>query len=116
MKTSYLFLSNGFEEIEAVTIIDILRRAKIDLKIVSMGEERAVIGEHGITLMADVLYSKTKWDNSEFFILPGGIGSTKDFFMNDSLKMDILEHYKSGTLHCSYRRISCHIRRVRHFK
>ena len=50
MKTSYLFLSNGFEEIEAVTIIDILRRAKIDLKIVSMGEERAVIGEHGITL------------------------------------------------------------------
>lgn len=61
MKTSYLFLSNGFEEIEAVTIIDILRRAKIDLKIVSMGEERAVIGEHGITLMADVLYSKTKW-------------------------------------------------------
>ena len=59
MKTSYLFLSNGFEEIEAVTIIDILRRAKIDLKIVSMGEERAVIGEHGITFMADVLYSKT---------------------------------------------------------
>lgn len=38
MKTSYLFLSNGFEEIEAVTIIDILRRAKIDLKIVSMEE------------------------------------------------------------------------------
>ena len=61
-----------------------------------MGEERAVIGEHGITLMADVLYSKTKWDNSEFFILPGGIGSTKDLFMNDSLKMDILEHYNQG--------------------
>lgn len=96
MKTSYLFLSNGFEEIEAVTIINILRRAKIDLKIVSMEEERAVIGEHGITLMADVLYSKTKWDNSEFFILPGGIGSTKDFFMNDSLKIDILEHYNQG--------------------
>ena len=50
MKTSYLFLSNGFEEIEAITIIDILRRSKIDLKLVSMGEDRTVIGEHGITL------------------------------------------------------------------
>ena len=43
MKTSYLFLSNGFEEIEAVTIIDILRRAKIDLKIVNENYHLSII-------------------------------------------------------------------------
>lgn len=96
MKTSYLFLAKGFEEIEAITIIDILRRAKIDLKTISMTEDKSVSGEHNIALTADELYSKAKWDNSEFFILPGGVEGTKNLFMNDSFKMDLLEHYNQG--------------------
>ena len=96
MKTSYLFLAKGFEEIEAIAIIDILRRAKIDLKTVSMTEDKIVSGEHDITLMADELYTKAKWDDSDFFILPGGVDGTKNLFLNDSFKMDLLEHYNQG--------------------
>ena len=53
MKTVYLFLATGFEEIEALTIVDMLRRAEIDITTVSISRNLQVEGAHGITVTAD---------------------------------------------------------------
>ena len=54
----YLFLADGFEEVEALTIVDVLRRADIDVKTVSVTGEKTVAGTHGITVEADIVYDE----------------------------------------------------------
>ena len=97
MKTSYLFLAKGFEEIEALAVVDVMRRACAEIKMISMADGRDVTGEHGITVMADGLYKDIKFDDVEgFYILPGGEEGTKQLFMNDDFKMNLLNHYNQG--------------------
>ena len=69
---NYLFLDNGFEEIEAVTTIDLLRRAKIALTTVSVTGNPMVLGAHNIAVEADGLMEKIDFSDAEMLILPGG--------------------------------------------
>lgn len=69
---NYLFLDNGFEEIEAVTTIDLLRRAGIQLTTVSMTGTLPVCGSHAITIKADKLFEDINFSDAEMLILPGG--------------------------------------------
>ncbi len=69
---NYLFLDNGFEEIEAVTTIDLLRRAGVCLITVSMTGAMQVRGAHGVAVMADRLFEDTDFADAEMLILPGG--------------------------------------------
>lgn len=73
MKTSFLFLADGFEEVEALTAVDVLRRAGIPLKTVSISSSLQVKGAHDIIVKADVLYDNTLFDSPEWLILPGGM-------------------------------------------
>lgn len=69
---NYLFLSTGFEEIEALTTVDLLRRAGIALQTVSCEESLMVEGSHHIRVEADTLFSKCDFSDAEMLILPGG--------------------------------------------
>lgn len=69
---NYLFLVNGFEEIEAITPIDLLRRAGIELTTVSVTGNELVQGAHGITVKADQLFEKCDFTDAQMLILPGG--------------------------------------------
>ena len=71
-----VLLANGFEEIEAITIIDVLRRASID--VVTLGVASAQVrGAHGVTVQADRLLKGSERDAWDMVILPGGMpGST----------------------------------------
>ncbi|MDE6272457.1 MAG: DJ-1/PfpI family protein [Muribaculaceae bacterium] len=80
MKTSYLFLAAGFEEIEALTPIDVLRRAGIPVKTVSITESLQVTGAHGITVKADVLFDNTLFDHPEWIIFPGGLPGADNLY------------------------------------
>lgn len=73
MNTSYVFLAAGFEEIEALTVVDVMRRAGMDVKTVSITDSHTVIGAHGIPVTADVLYTKTDFITPEWLIIPGGM-------------------------------------------
>ena len=55
MKTSYVFLAPGFEEIEALGTVDALRRGGITVKTVSITDENTVVGAHGIPVVADIV-------------------------------------------------------------
>ena len=77
MKETYLFLAKGFEEVEALTAVDVLRRADIPVKTVSITDSLQVEGAHGIPVTADCLFADTNFDDAEWLILPGGMpGST----------------------------------------
>ena len=75
MNTSYLFLAAGFEEIEALTVVDVLRRAGMDIKTVSITDSHTVIGAHGIPVKADLLYDKTDFITPEWLIVSGKIAA-----------------------------------------
>ena len=66
MKRSYLFLAEGFEEIEAFTVVDVMRRAGMDLKTVSITECHKVLGAHGIPVLADLLMSEAELAEAEW--------------------------------------------------
>lgn len=77
MHRSFLFLAEGFEEIEALTVVDVMRRAGMDVKTVSISSEHKVIGAHGIAVVADLTFKEADFDGSEWLIMPGGMpGST----------------------------------------
>lgn len=69
---NYLFLANGFEEIEAVTTIDLLRRANVALTTVSVTGNLGVMGAHKIEVKADKLFTDVDFADAEMLILPGG--------------------------------------------
>ena len=74
MTKVYEFLATGFEEVEALAPVDVLRRAGIDVKTVSITGERTVTGAHGVGIVADVLIEEvTDWDEVTLLILPGGM-------------------------------------------
>jgi 4-methyl-5(b-hydroxyethyl)-thiazole monophosphate biosynthesis len=67
-----LFLDNGFEEIEAITTIDLLRRANIALTTVSLTGKPLVLGAHNVAVEADGLMDDIDFSDAEMLILPGG--------------------------------------------
>lgn len=71
----YVFLADGFEEIEALATVDILRRADIDVKTVSIKNSLEVDGAHGIKVFADIMFDEIK-ETPEMLVLPGGMPGT----------------------------------------
>ena len=77
MKTVYLFLATGFEELEALTVVDMLRRAGIDITTVSISRNLQVESSHGVTVTADCTWVELSADDVEWLVLPGGMPGTK---------------------------------------
>ncbi len=80
MKESYLFLAEGFEEIEALTPVDVLRRAGIPVKTVSITSSLQVTGAHGVTVTADLIYNNTLFKDPAWLILPGGMPGATNLY------------------------------------
>lgn len=71
-----VFLAEGFEEIEALTVVDLLRRANVQTEMVSIGDTKQVTGAHGIKVEADLLFKEMKTDDVTMLVLPGGMPGT----------------------------------------
>lgn len=72
-RTSYVFLANGFEEIEALTVVDVMRRAGMPVKTVSINSGDEVVGAHGVVVKADMLVSQGDYSAAEWLVAPGGM-------------------------------------------
>lgn len=81
----YLFLAEGFEEIEALCPIDMLRRAGIDIKSVSITDDKKVTGAHGISVMADITLADIDTSDADMLVLPGGMPGTKNLLAYEPL-------------------------------
>lgn len=85
----YCFLANGFEEIEALATVDILRRAGIDVRTVGVDED-VIIGSHQIPVLADIRENGVILDGTlEAVILPGGMPGTLNLQKSESVQKAI---------------------------
>lgn len=95
METNYLFLATGFEEIEALATVDILRRANIPVKTVSITDSKEVTGAHGIPVIADAVISTINTSKAPWLILPGGLPGATNLAasqpLTDMLRKQIAE-------------------------
>ena len=94
MKKVYVFLAEGFEEMEAVTPIDLLRRAGVDAKLVSVTGNRAVTGAHGVTYLADLLFEEIEED-ADMLVLPGGLPGTTNLQAHEGLTKLLLKQHEA---------------------
>ncbi len=92
----HLFLADGFEEIEALGTLDILRRAGIEVVTVSITGARLIRGAHNIPIMADNLFRRCGVENSELLIFPGGMPGTSNLGLHDGLRKAMESHVQSG--------------------
>lgn len=88
---NYVFLAEGFEEVEALTPVDVLRRADMDVKTVSITDSHKVKGAHGITVEADITFKQADFSDTDWLIVPGGMPGAANLHafspLNDLLKV-----------------------------
>lgn len=96
MSLVYTFLAEGFEEIEALTVVDILRRARIEAKTVSISGKYEVKGSHNIEVKTDLLFEEADFDKADVIFLPGGIPGTPNLAAHEGLAERIREFNDKG--------------------
>ncbi|WP_027183277.1 DJ-1 family glyoxalase III [Desulfovibrio inopinatus] len=84
-KTVLIPLADGFEEIEAMTMIDVLRRAGADLTVCSLAEEKTVTGAHGVRVIADEPLSMVENCTFDLVALPGGMPGASNLRASEAL-------------------------------
>lgn len=94
MSRVLLPLAEGFEEIEAVTVLDVLRRAGIEVCAASLGGRR-VTGSHGITLEADATLDEARADIFDMIVLPGGMPGAANL-EQDARVITLLEEFAAS--------------------
>lgn len=94
----HIFLADGFEEIEALTTIDILRRCGVEVQIVSVTGTRLIHGSHDMSIMAETVFRKCEIYKSHGVILPGGMPGARNLFLHEGLRKAILHHHDCKNL------------------
>ncbi|MCR4758368.1 MAG: DJ-1/PfpI family protein [Butyrivibrio sp.] len=96
MAKTALFLANGFEEIEALTVVDLLRRQGIEITTVSITDAVEVTGSHNITVKADTVLGKVDFSSFDMLILPGGQPGTTNLGNCKALTEELIKHNDAG--------------------
>ncbi|KJS17112.1 MAG: thiamine biosynthesis protein ThiJ [Peptococcaceae bacterium BRH_c4b] len=89
-------LATGFEELEAITMLDVLRRADIAVLMVSMTKEMNVTSVHGLTVLADILFEDVDYENVDMIVLPGGMPGSTNLAAHEGLKQRISQFANQG--------------------
>lgn len=101
MPKTAIFLADGFEEIEALTVVDLLRRANIEISTVSIMGRKNVTGSHNITVEADALLEEADFDSLDMLILPGGMPGTTNLADCKALTDKIKEFDEKDKMLCA---------------
>ncbi|MDO5424949.1 MAG: DJ-1/PfpI family protein [Eubacteriales bacterium] len=94
MSEIYVFFADGFEEIEGLTVVDLLRRASLPVHIVSIQGPK-VTGAHGISIEADMTLEKVEEKPGDYLVLPGGMPGTKNLGACTALREKLLNAAKN---------------------
>lgn len=91
-----IFFAKGFEEIEALTVVDICRRAGLTVTMVSVEAEKRVEGAHGIRVNTDMLFEEADFDRLDMLVLPGGMPGTRNLEAHRGLMEKLDAFYTEG--------------------
>lgn len=94
----HLFIADGFEEIEALTTLDILRRCGLEVATVSITGTRLIRGAHGIPVMVDTVFRKGELERTQGLILPGGMPGAKNLSLHEGLRKLLVSQCAQHTL------------------
>ncbi len=92
----YLFLATGFEDIEALAPLDIVRRAGLDITTVSITGDKIVESAHGVGVVADALLEDVDLAEAAMLVLPGGLPGSTNLDACEPLRQAILAHHAQG--------------------
>ena len=98
MKKAFVFLADGFEEMEALGTVDILRRAGIDAKTVSITSDPLVCGAHQVPVKADYTFDEADFTGADALVLPGGMPGAKNLNACEPLKEALLQQYRENRI------------------
>ena len=99
MGKTYVILADGFEEIEALATVDLLRRAGIDTVTLSINKTTAVRGAHGIEVAADGIINPAEMSEAEMIVLPGGMpGAANLVDCAEVVEVLLAQHKKGGRI------------------
>ena len=96
----YMFLAEGFEEVEALAPLDLIRRAGLEIKTVGVGS-KVVVGSHGIPVTADMTEDELSDNAPEMVILPGGMPGTKNLDASTTVHKAISDAVKNDAYICA---------------
>jgi 4-methyl-5(b-hydroxyethyl)-thiazole monophosphate biosynthesis len=92
----YIHMAEGFEEIETLTQFDLLKRARVDVKIVSVTGHLAVKGSRGSEVVADILFEDADYDDCEMIVLPGGMPGSQNLADHEKLMEKVYSFANEG--------------------
>ncbi|MBR6536721.1 MAG: DJ-1/PfpI family protein [Lachnospiraceae bacterium] len=95
MNKVYVFFADGFEEIEGLTVVDMLRRVNVETVMVSVNDTKAVTGAHGIIIQADGVFSDYSYEDGTMAVLPGGMPGTNHLMAHEGVKQ-VLHSYHTA--------------------
>lgn len=93
-----VFFAKGFEEIEALTVVDVLRRAGIEVVCVSIDGAKSVAGSHNIEVVMNKKLEEVDFEALDMIVLPGGMPGTKNLEACDALTSQVKAFYQQGKL------------------
>ena len=96
MKKVCVLLADGFEEIEGLTVVDLLRRAKIYVDTVSIMDDYIVHGAHGINVQTEDLFDEVDFEEFDMVVLPGGMPGTLNLKEHDGVRYVVKQYAKEG--------------------
>ncbi len=101
MSKTAIFMANGCEEIEGLTVVDLLRRAGLDVTMVSINETASITGSHGITFLADAVFDSVNFDEYDAIVLPGGMPGTLNLGKHEGVCQQIKNFASHEKLICA---------------
>lgn len=106
---TYVFLANGFEEMEALTTVDLLRRANVPVQTVGVGG-RQIMGSHQIPVIADIEEHEVTLEDLKMAVLPGGLPGALNLEQSETVKNTVKGCFESGRYVAGYLRRPVHSR------
>jgi len=97
-KKIIVLIAEGTEEIEALTVVDLARRAGIEVEVVSVTGEMVAKGSHGILLTADKVVADADWDSADMIVVPGGMPGTLNIKACEEVIAKIKEFYDNNKM------------------
>lgn len=91
-------MAENFEEVEGLMVVDLLRRANIDVTMVSMTGNKEVTGSHNITVKTDALFEEADIDAADMIVLPGGMPGTRNLQAHQGLAVKLQEFHKQNKM------------------
>ncbi len=94
----YIFLAEGFEEVEALAPLDVLRRAGVDVQLVSITQSTAVRGAHGVQMECDAIIADIAEQEADALVLPGGLPGSTNLDECALLGRMLVNQFKAGRM------------------